>query len=184
MPELIAKPALAGRSPLVLDGTALAAADPGPVWSVALFPGQEKAAARALKPLGLAFPAPNALSEKDGVRLVWTGRDQAFLIGAEAPAMEGVAALTDQSGGWATLTVTGPAAAGALMRLVPLDLRAAAFPPGSAARAPVGHMMAILFCTAPDSLTVMVFRSMARTAWHEIEVALRSLRARAALGGC
>ena len=106
MPELIAKTALQGHRPLTLAGTTLAEADPGPVHSVALFPGQEKAAAKALKPL--AFPAPNRFTEAGASRLVWTGRDQAFLIGAEPPALEGIAAVTDQSGGWATLTLTGP----------------------------------------------------------------------------
>ena len=85
MPELIAKTALEGRAPLTLATTTLAEADPGPVTSVALFPGQGKAAAKALKPLGLTFPAPNRLVEKDELRLVWTGREQAFLIAARAP---------------------------------------------------------------------------------------------------
>ena len=38
------------------------------------------------------------------------------------------AALTDQTDGWASLTLTGPHATDALLRLVPLDLRPAAFP--------------------------------------------------------
>ncbi|MBL4927167.1 sarcosine oxidase subunit gamma [Fuscibacter oryzae] len=178
MPELIAKTALLGKKPVTFAGTTLAEGDAGPVASIALFPGQDKAAAKALKPL--AFPAPNSFTESEAARLVWTGRDQAFLIGAEPPALGGIAAVTDQSGGWATLTLTGPMAVEALMRLVPLDLRAT-FAVGQAARAPLGHMQSILFRTAPDSFTLMVFRSMARTAWHEIEVALRSLAARAAL---
>ncbi len=178
MPELIAKTALSDKKPATFAGTTLAEADPGPVASIALFPGQEKALAKALKPM--VFPAPNSFTENGGVRLVWTGRDQAFLIGAEPPALDGIAAVTDQSGGWATLTVTGPVAAEALMRLVPLDLRPT-FAVGQAARAPLGHMQSVIFRTAADGFTVMVFRSMARTAWHEIEVALRSLAARAAL---
>lgn len=179
MPELIAKTALSGKKPATFAGTTLAEADPGPVASIALFPGQEKAAAKGLKPL--TFPAPNTFAENGSTRLVWTGRDQAFLLGSEPPALDGIAAVTDQSGGWATLTVTGPAAAEALMRLVPLDLRTQVFAVGQAARAPLGHMQSVIFRTAPDSFTLMVFRSMARTAWHEIEVALRSLAARAAL---
>ncbi len=181
MPELIAKTALQGQAPLTLAATTLAEADPGAVTSVALFPGQAKAAAKALKPLGLTFPAPNRMVEKDGLRLVWTGRDQAFLIGGAAPDLTGIAATTDQSGGWATLRLTGPAGAAALARLVPVDLSAAAFPLGHAARAPLGHMQAVLMRPAADVVEVMVFRSMARTAWHEIEVALRALAAREAL---
>lgn len=66
------------------------------------------------------------------------------------------------------------------MRLVPLDLRPAAFPVGRAVRAPLGHMSAILIREPSDSILVLTFRSMARTAWHEIEVAMHSVAARAA----
>ena len=182
MPELIAKTPLDGRAPVVLAGTRLAEADLGPITAIALYPGQDKAAAKALKPLGLTFPAPNRISEKAGARLVWTGRDQAFLIGAPAPALTGIAAVTDQSDGWAALTLWGPATEAALMRLVPLDLRATAFGPGACARAPLGHMQAILMRTGPEEIALLVFRSMARTAWHEVEVALRTLAARAEAG--
>lgn len=177
MPELIAKTALDGRPPLTASGTTLAEADPGTVTSVALLPGAGKLAAKGLKTLGLTFPEANRFSTKNGATLVWTGREQAFLIGIDAPAIDG-AALTDQSGGWATLTLTGPLAEAALSRHVALDLRLSAFPVGTAWRAGLYHMNAILLRTAPDQITIMVFRSMARTAWHEIEVALRTVAAR------
>jgi heterotetrameric sarcosine oxidase gamma subunit len=181
VPELIAKTALAGQAPVLRGGTRLEETDLGPITAIALFPGQEKAANKALKPLGFSFPAPNSFAVKDRAMLVWTGRAQAFLIGAEAPDLAGVAAVTDQSGGWAALTLTGPAAAEALMRYVPLDLRLQSFPVGRAVRAPVYHMQAVLMRVSADSLTVLVFRSMARTAWHEIDEALKTLAARAAL---
>lgn len=178
MPELIAKTALAGRVAWECAGTVLAEVDLGAVRSLAPFPGQEKAVTRALKPLGLAFPAVNSFASKGSVRIVWTGRAQAFLIGAEVPDMAGVAAVTDQSGGWACLALSGRNAVAALMRYVPMDLRLAAFPVGAAARTPLYHMQMILMRVGPEAFEVMVFRSMARTAWHEIEVALASLAAR------
>lgn len=177
MPELIAKPALETAAK-THGACTLAPVELGPITSVALFPGGEKAVAKALKPLGLSFPAPNSLSAKDGVRLVWTGRDQAFLIGTPPPDFATHAALTDQSGGWAALRVTGAAAPEVLMRHIPLDLRTHAFPPGRAARAPLGHMSAILIRDEAGFL-ILIFRSMARTAWHEIETAMRSVAARA-----
>lgn len=181
MPELIAKTALAGRAPVVRGQTRLAEVDLGAVSAIALYPRQEKAANKALKPLGLSFPAPNSFAEKGGAMLVWTGRAQAFLIGAEAPDMGEAAAVTDQSGGWAALSLSGPAAAEALMRYVPLDLRLQAFPVGRAVRAPLYHMQMVLWRGTEDGFTLMVFRSMARTAWHEIDEALKSLAARAVL---
>lgn len=181
MPELIAKTALAGRTAVVRGGTTLAEVDLGPVTSIALFPGQAAAVNAGLQSLGLGFPAPNCMASAGGAMIVWTGREQAFLIGAEAPDLGDAAAVTDQSGGWAALSVTGPVAADALMRYVPLDLRLQAFPVGRAVRAPVYHMNAVLWRSGEDSLMVMVFRSMARTAWHEIDEALISLAARAKL---
>ena len=177
MPELIAKPALE-KKPLTLADTTLSVVDLGPVTSVALYPGQEKALAKALKPLGLSFPAPNSLTEKEGALMVWTGRDQAFLIGADAPEMGTAAAVTDQSGGWAAFRISGPKAADVLARHVPLDLRDAAFPVGRAVRVPLGHMSSVLWRGADGGHSVMVFRSMARTAWHELEVALQTVAAR------
>jgi len=169
VPELIAKTTLAGRAPVTRLGTTLAEVDSGPITSVAAFPGQMKKLAKALG----HFPAPGTHAQG----LVWTGHEQAFLLGRPVPDLGDLAALTDQSGGWACLSLTGPRAADALMRLVPLDLRRLG--PGQAARAPLGHMSAILMGEA-DGFRILVFRSMAHTAWHEIEEALDMLAARVA----
>jgi sarcosine oxidase subunit gamma len=150
------------------------------VTSVAVFPGGAKAVAKGLKALGLVMPGPNTWRANGAARIIWTGRDQAFLIGVEPPVIEG-AALTDQSDGWAVLSVSGTAAVDALMRLVPLDLRLAAFPVGRAVRAPLNHMNAVLLRSGDYAVEVMVFRSMARTAWREIEAAMLALAARAAV---
>lgn len=180
MPELIAKTALAGKKPLVVAGTTLAEVDVGAITSIARFPGQEDALNNSLNLLGFSFPPPNSFAEVAGVTLAWAGREQAFLIGADCPDLGSAAAVTDQSGGWVTLSLTGPLAADALMRYVPLDLRLAHFPVGKSVRAPLYHMSMLLLRVADDSFRLMLFRSMARTAWHEIEVALKTLAARAA----
>lgn len=179
MPELIAKSALDGRS-LTIGGVTLAEVEAGPITSVALYPGGAKLAAKGLKTLGLGFPAPNTFAEKKGARIVWTGRDQAFLIGVAPPALEG-AALTDQSDGWTVLAISGPGAVDVLARLVPIDLRLAAFPVGRVARTQVNHMNAVILRTGDYALELMVFRSMARTAWHELEATISMVAARAAV---
>ena len=84
MPELIAKTALAGQT-ITLGGTTLAEADVGQITSIAVFPGKQKAAGRAL---GQPFPKPNTFATKSGI-LCWTGPDQAFLIGTPAPDLTG-----------------------------------------------------------------------------------------------
>ena len=114
------------------------------------------------------------------MRIVWTGREQAFLIGAEPPELSG-AAVTDQTDGWAVLGVRGTGAVDALARLVPMDLRLTTFPVGRALRTQVNHMNAVILRVGDYAFEIMVFRSMARTAWHEIEAAMQMLAARGAL---
>jgi sarcosine oxidase subunit gamma len=176
VPDLIAKSALAGHTPLAAAGVTLSEALLGPITSIANFPGQKTKVGKALK----GFPDPNRFL---GAPLrVWTGPDQAFLIGAPAPDLAGLAATTDQTGGWAALKLEGPGAEAALMRLYPLDLRAKTFPPGHAARAPLGHMQSVLMRTGPQTFLLLVFRSMAGTAWSELAEVLHRLEARAKAG--
>ena len=176
MPELIAKSALEGRS-LTLGTVTLAEVEAGPITSVAVFPGGAKAVAKGLKTLGLAMPEPNTFTEKKGARIVWTGREQAFLMGAEPPALEG-AALTDQSDGWAALALSGAGAVDVLARLVPVDLRLAAFPVGRAIRTQLNHMNLVILRVGDHAFEILVFRSMARTAWHELETTTHMVAAR------
>jgi heterotetrameric sarcosine oxidase gamma subunit len=176
VPELIAKSALEGRS-LSVGTVTLAEIDVGPITSIAVFPGGAKAVAKGLKALGLAIPEANTFAEKKEARIVWTGRDQAFLMGVVPVALDG-AAVTDQSDGWAVLSVGGAGAADVLARLVPMDLRLAAFPVGRAARTQLNHMNVVILRTGDHAVEIMVFRSMARTAWHELETAMHMVSAR------
>jgi heterotetrameric sarcosine oxidase gamma subunit len=180
VPELIAKPPLP-HAPLTIGQATLAPWPLPRMTSVAPFAGQDKAMAKALKSMGLTFPAPNRTVTKGDATLIWTGRGQAFLLNADAAPLAETAALTDQSDGWAALALQGPAATDILARLIPLDLRLPAFPVGRTARTGLNHMNLILWRTAPYAFTLMVFRSMAQTAWHEVEAAMQTVAARAAL---
>jgi heterotetrameric sarcosine oxidase gamma subunit len=179
VPDLIATPAL-DKAPVTRGGVTLSVADLGAITSIAPFSGHIAAVSAALRPLGLPFPEANRTIAVAGARIVWTGRAQALLIGMPAPDLAGIAATTDQTDGWVALRLTGAAAAEALMRLVPLDLRAAAFPPGHAARSGLNHLPLILW-REDDGFVVLTFRSMARTAWHEIGAVLDAADARARL---
>ena len=179
MANLIAKTPCAGLGlPLTRGGVSLSESAPGPVTSVAPFAGQDKAVAKALKPLGLSFPAPNTVVTGKAGRMVWTGRGQAFLLGVPAPAtLNGLAALTDQTDGWACLRLQGVGVDAVLARLVPLDLRPTAFGPGAALRSLLNHMQATLI-RIDGGAEVMVFRSMAATAVHELTEAMTVVAAR------
>lgn len=182
MPDLIAKSALAGHPALTIGMATLAEGSLTRITSIAPFPGRAAEVSAALAPLGLAFPAPGQSLSSGEARILWTSRDQAFLIGPAPMGLAGLAAVTDQSDGWASLLLSGETAEDVLARLYPLDLRATAFPSGQVARAPLNHMSSILLRSGPQAFDIMVFRSMARTAWHEIETAMTRLAARAALG--
>jgi heterotetrameric sarcosine oxidase gamma subunit len=176
VPELIAKSALEGQS-LTVGTVTLAEVDVGRVTSVAVLPGGAKAVAKGLKALGLAMPEPNSFAEKKGAQIVWTGREQAFLVGVEPPALEG-AAVTDQTDGWTVLALSGAGAVDVLARLVPMDLRLPAFPVGRAVRTQLNHMNVVILRVGDHAFEIMGFRSMARTAWHELEAAMQMLAAR------
>lgn len=174
MPDLIAKPAL-GAVAITLAETTLAEAPMTRITSIAPWPGQAQAVGDAL---GLAFPEPNTVSGSDTVRLVWAGRDLVFLFGAE-PSTRLLAAVTDQSDGWVMLSLRGSHAATILARLVPLDLRDVR--PGQAFRTSLNHMPLLLIVDGPNDFTLLTFRSMARTAWHEVHDAMEKVAARLAL---
>ena len=169
--------------PLAMGDCTLSAQAPGTAWLIAPYPGRVAACSAALALLGLRFPAPGQGLAAGGRRIVWAGRDQAFLFGAAPP--EGLAehaALTDQSDGWAGLRLQGPDAEAVLARLVPLDLRIGAFPEGHVARSLLGHMPLLIQRTGAETFALMTYRSMAGSAVQEIAHALKAVAARRRLG--
>ncbi|WP_233192674.1 sarcosine oxidase subunit gamma [Acidimangrovimonas sediminis] len=177
MADLIAKSALEGLVPVTHGALVLSDATPAAVTSVAPFRGKGRAVAEALAPMGLTLPAPNRMETGPVGRIVWFGPGQALLLDAAPGPLAGLAALTDQSDGWVGLRLAGPGTEEVLARLVPIDLRPPAFGPGAAARAPLGHMTGVVM-RADDGIEILVFRSMARTAVHEIATAMRQITAR------
>lgn len=179
MVDLIAKSACAGLLPVTVGSLTLSEETPDPVTSIAPFKGQSEAVSERLESaLGLKFPAPNRSASKSGARIVWAGQGRALLMGAAAPDLAGLAALTDQSDANAIVTLKGEGAEDALARLVPVDLRAAHFKRGHTARTLLGHMSASITRTGADSFEIMVFRAMAGTLVHELTEAMESLHAR------
>jgi heterotetrameric sarcosine oxidase gamma subunit len=177
--ELLATAPLGFVKPIEMAGTRLAQMDWAQITSIAPYPGRVGDASARLAPLGLGFPSANTFQVNGGARIAWAGRDQAFLIGADCPDMGGAAAVTDQSDAWARFSLVGPAAVDVLARYVPIDLRARALPVGASIRSQLYHMPLCLMRLDVDAFEVMIFRSMARTCWHELELALRTLAARA-----
>lgn len=174
--RLSATPPATGALPLTRGSMTLVLIDPGSLTSIAPLSGQQEATAAALKAsTGLGLPR-NACEGSGGTIIQWFGRDLWLLGGDEAPDLPG-AVLTDQSDAWVTLELSGPRIAEVMARLVPIDLRDAAFPPGSAARTEMHGMMVALARTGPETLRIMAFRSMAGTLTHALRDAMETVAA-------
>lgn len=180
MPSLIEKTPCDDLLPVSEARVTLTECAPTRITSVAPLAGKDRALGTALKALGLGWPKAGQSLMTGDARIIWTGRDQAFLIGVSPDGLGGVAAMTDQSDGWARMRLEGPGAEAVLARLVPLDLRATAFPNGSAARTGLNHMMMVLRRAGDEAFEIMVFRSMAASAVHELHHAMKALAARVA----
>jgi heterotetrameric sarcosine oxidase gamma subunit len=125
------------------------------------------------------FRQPGKMIVSGSARIIWAGRETAFLMGVAPPeGLQSEAALTDQSDGWAGLHLRGSGAEAVLARLVPLDLRLSAFAVHDAARTLLNHMPCLIFRPAETAFDVYVFRSMAGTAVHELTEAMRGVAAR------
>ncbi len=179
MVDLIAKTPTQGLLPITAAGATLFEATPAFITSVMPFAGQQKALAAALKSIhDLSLPAPGRSAGKAALRVLWSGRGQYFLVGDRPadPTLAAQAALTDQTDGWAVMSLESDNAADVLARLCPLDLRAEHFKRGHTARTELAHMMSVITRTT-KGFEIMVMRSFAKTAVHNLEDAMKSVAA-------
>ena len=151
--------------------------------TVAARKGQGPALGQRVKErFGLLLPDGPHRQAAGGVSLAGTGPGM-WLAAREgggndfAAALEAqigdLAAVTDQSDGYAVLRLAGPDVRNALAKLIPLDLHARAFKPGDVASTVASHMGVTLWRLddAPDGSPVFeiaVFRSLAGSFWHAL----------------
>jgi len=174
--SLVAKSPCAGLVPVSVGNVTLDEVETAAITSLSPLVGADQAALKAAH--GMAFPAVGRATGKAGARAVWTGRGQAFLIGPAADStLARQFAMTDQTDAWAVLRLEGAGATEVLARLCPLDLRDAVFKRGHTARSLIGHMTASITRVGVSSFDILVFRSMAATAVHELSVAMKSVAA-------
>jgi len=178
--ELITKTPCEGLLPVTEGPCTLIEVLPGELTSVTPFKSQQKKASEALKTAcGLAFPAAGRATGKEGVRAIWFGRGQAMVVGVSLPKSLGkFAALTDQSDGWAVMRLEGAGAEDVLARLIPLDLSANNFKRNHTARTSLNHIMASITRVGTNAFEIMVMRSFAASAVHELHEAMKSFAAR------
>lgn len=179
MTDLKVKSPFEGRLPVTHSNVSLSEMDAGWITSLMPFAGQKKAASDALKIAhGMAFPMPGRATGRAGGRAIWSGQGQAFLLGPKADiSLSETTAMTDQSDGWVVMVLEGAGARDVLARLCPLDFRPQVFKRGHTARSLIGHMNASVTRIGAQAYMIMIFRSVALTAVHEITDAMKSTAA-------
>lgn len=176
MARLVARSPAEGLVPVRFGETTLSEVSYDVITSVSPFAGQETAVSAALKEqLGAAWPAPGRATRKAATRVAWAGLGEALVLGG-AVDITG-AACVDQSDAWAVLALEGPEAEAVLARLCPLDLREGYFKRGHTARSLLGHMSALFLRTGAERFELILFRSMAATAAHELSRAMENVAA-------
>lgn len=176
MADLTALTPCAGLLPVTVGDLSLREVTPRPITWLAPYAGQWDEVSAALQDeIGAGLPGPNATTSAGEIRVQWTGPGQVLVIGAVV-APEG-AAVADQSDAWAVIEIAGPGVEAVLARLVPLDLRTPVFGVGATARTMLAHMTCAITRTGSEVFEIMVFRSMATTAVHDLERAMTSVAA-------
>lgn len=183
MASLNPRSAAHGLVPLAHGQASLSEAPEAPIWAIMPYRGQEGDASSALAlAQGLPLPETGGTSIEGALRIAWSGLDQWLMLGAEPDAsLARHAALCDQSNAWCHLVLDGGAAQDVLARLMPIDLSLKACPEGQARRSLLGHMACVLLRSGPERFELLVFRSMAGTAVHELERAMRMVAARSSI---
>ena len=183
MVKLEAYSPCAGLLPVCHGEMILRDEDPAVITALMPFKGKRSALSAALhRACGFGFPGPGEAYVSAAGAILWSGRDQAFLLGPKPQdGLSDLALVSDQSDAWAVLHLSGTGSEAALARLVPVDLRERAFPEGRSLRSQLGHMN-VSICRIGGGLRIMGFRSMAGTLVHEIEQAMAHVAVRARLG--
>ena len=127
--------------------------------------------------LGLLLPTePNRAADGNSLAAHWLGPDewlivtppnvQAWLIDSLEASLEGVhASVTDLSGGYTTIALSGPRARDVLAKGCPLDLHPAVFGPGDCAQTLVAKAGALIRCVdSSPSFELVIRRSFAEYA--------------------
>jgi len=140
----------------------------------------ERLAAR----FGVTPPTGPGCAAKGGVTLVssgpgvWLAMQDAADAGFASELGEeltGLASVSDQSGGYALLRISGARVRELLQRGASIDLHPDAFGPGSAAATVIAHIGVIFWQVDTDGYDIALFRSFASSFWHWLETTVEML---------
>jgi heterotetrameric sarcosine oxidase gamma subunit len=146
--------------------------------TVACRKGQAAALSAAVrKAYGVDLPASSRVAQRAAVRFIGYGPGQWLAVSESlanealaselAAKLQGLASVSDQSGGRTVLRVSGNRARDVLAKGLPLDLDPRAFPLGSAATSAISHIGVQLW-QADDtrSYDIAIFRSLSESFWR------------------
>jgi methylglutamate dehydrogenase subunit D len=121
--------------------------------------------------LGIALPETPLIRRAGAFAAAWAGPDRWMLVADDRDALrsacaelDALAAVSEQSDGWAALRVSGPAVRRALAKGFMIDLHASAFGDGAVALTAVAHINVAIWREA-EAFTILVPRSMAGSFW-------------------
>lgn len=179
---------LAGFSQ-TLDGVAVAETTGKALVSIAVPVGGERILSRAIeKAYGMDMPevGQSTCSKVADVWLFGMQTDQLWLffdrndrqdfrpVDDVAKRLGAAGYYTDQSDGWAMVSISGPNSRQALARICSLDLHENVFKKGAVARTVMEHMGTVIFRDGPDSFIVFSPRSMAKSLLHAVTTSVKN----------
>ena len=148
------------------------------VVTVACRKGQAAAlSAKVKQAYGVDLPASSHVAQGPKAKFIGYGPGQWLavseslanetLAGDLMAKLEGLASVSDQSGGRTVLRISGPQARDVLAKGFPIDLDSRAFPLGSAATSAISHIGVQLW-QADDtrSYDIAIFRSLTESFWR------------------
>lgn len=139
---------------------------PGVVFSVVHHTSLVMVMARTGKGKAVA----DSLSTQSGVRTMWAGPDQWYVIGASFATLVGMlagsASVVDQSHGRVTLRIAGPKARAVLAKGTPVDIHADRFAINHSALTQMAHVGVHMTRTGEDTFELSVFRGFAESFWE------------------
>lgn len=162
-------PFAAHNLPLIIGDLTIDAVPTGDIYAITPFAGQAGAVSDLLKTrFGVTLSKAGTVQTSEQAELIWTGYNQWFLHPA-LPVdfdLDGFGAWSEQTDGWAVLSLRGEGAGDVMARLCPLDLRD--FNAGQVARTEFAHMMSIIL-PRDQGYDIWVMRSYATTALEHLQ---------------
>lgn len=180
--------ALKEKSPLLTtsvqhDGCELRQVRGQAIASLAAARGDRGALARALDVIGITLAEPGTRVVSGSRSIAAVGHQQWFVSADNEPtlatdlanAVNGSGYVTDQTGGWIEVRLTGPRSRAVLERICTLDLHPDVFTVGTCARTTMEHLsVQIALLDDAPTFALTTPSSSARSFWTAMEHALAS----------